>query len=171
MKTSSHYGWFLQNLGKDFIRTNMHTTVGSKELGIYELESCPIFIGIFFAQFNQIWNITNVIVLWFVLLLSPWTLITTLIMQSYIVFDMQWFLGGLWKQSFPSRKNLFDCSLSCYFLNTYFRYHPFCKSALIIVHHLGLILYSVDSIKRTVLLNVLSLLSVLFSTVISKNLY
>ena len=31
--------------------------------------------------------------------------------------------------------------------------------------------YSVDSIKRTVLLNVLSLLSVLFSTVISKNLY
>ena len=22
-----HYGWFLQNLGKDFIRTNMHTTV------------------------------------------------------------------------------------------------------------------------------------------------
>ena len=38
MKTSSpfisgtynlflHYGWFLQNLGKDFIRTNMHTTV------------------------------------------------------------------------------------------------------------------------------------------------
>ena len=21
------YGWFLQNLGKDFIRTNMHTTV------------------------------------------------------------------------------------------------------------------------------------------------
>ena len=99
-----HYGWFLQNLGKDFIRTNMHTTVGSKELGIYELESCPIFIGIFFAQFNQIWNITNVIVLWFVLLLSPWTLITTLIMQSYIVFDMQWFLGGIWKQSFPSRK-------------------------------------------------------------------
>ena len=48
-----------------------------------------------FAQFNQIWNINNVIVLWFVLLLSPWTLITTLIMQSYIVFDMQWFLGGL----------------------------------------------------------------------------
>ena len=31
--------------------------------------------------------------------------------------------------------------------------------------------YSVDSIKRTVLLNVLSLLSVLFSTVISKTLY
>ena len=31
--------------------------------------------------------------------------------------------------------------------------------------------YSVDSIKHTVLLNVLSLLSVLFSTVISKNLY
>ena len=24
------YGWFLQNLGKDFIRTNMHTTVGGK---------------------------------------------------------------------------------------------------------------------------------------------
>ena len=24
-----HYGWFLQNLGKDFIRTNMHTTVYS----------------------------------------------------------------------------------------------------------------------------------------------
>ena len=23
-----HYGWFLQNLGKDFIPTNMHTTVG-----------------------------------------------------------------------------------------------------------------------------------------------
>ena len=22
-----HYGWFLQNFGKDFIRTNMHTTV------------------------------------------------------------------------------------------------------------------------------------------------
>ena len=22
-----HYGWFLQNLGKDHIRTNMHTTV------------------------------------------------------------------------------------------------------------------------------------------------
>ena len=22
-----HYGWFLQNLGKDFIRTNMHTSV------------------------------------------------------------------------------------------------------------------------------------------------
>ena len=22
------YGWFLQNLGKDLIRTNMHTTVG-----------------------------------------------------------------------------------------------------------------------------------------------
>ena len=22
-----HYGWFLQNLGKDFIQTNMHTTV------------------------------------------------------------------------------------------------------------------------------------------------
>ena len=22
-----HYGWFLQNLGKDFIRTNMHMTV------------------------------------------------------------------------------------------------------------------------------------------------
>jgi hypothetical protein len=21
-----HYGWFPQNLGKDFIRTNMHTT-------------------------------------------------------------------------------------------------------------------------------------------------
>ena len=25
-----HYGWFLQNLGKDFIRTNMHTTVSLK---------------------------------------------------------------------------------------------------------------------------------------------
>ena len=24
-----HYGWFLQNLGKEFIRTNMHTTVDS----------------------------------------------------------------------------------------------------------------------------------------------
>ena len=24
-----HYGWFLQNLGKDFIRTNMHTTVSA----------------------------------------------------------------------------------------------------------------------------------------------
>ena len=23
-----HYGWFLQNIEKDFIRTNMHTTVG-----------------------------------------------------------------------------------------------------------------------------------------------
>jgi hypothetical protein len=23
------YGWFLQNLGKDFIRTNVHTTVGN----------------------------------------------------------------------------------------------------------------------------------------------
>jgi hypothetical protein len=22
-----HYGWFLKNLGKDFIRTNMHTTL------------------------------------------------------------------------------------------------------------------------------------------------
>ena len=27
-----HYGWFLQNLGKDFIRTNMHTTVYSRTL-------------------------------------------------------------------------------------------------------------------------------------------
>ena len=26
-----HYGWFPQNLGKDFIRTNMHTTVTSAE--------------------------------------------------------------------------------------------------------------------------------------------
>jgi hypothetical protein len=26
-----HYGWFLQNLGKDFIRTNMHTTVARSE--------------------------------------------------------------------------------------------------------------------------------------------
>ena len=24
-----HYGWFLQNIEKDFIRTNMHTTVKS----------------------------------------------------------------------------------------------------------------------------------------------
>ena len=24
-----HYGWFLQNLGKDTVRTNMHTTVKS----------------------------------------------------------------------------------------------------------------------------------------------
>ena len=22
-----HYGWFVQNVGKDFVRTNMHTTV------------------------------------------------------------------------------------------------------------------------------------------------
>ena len=28
-----HYVWFLQNLGKDFIRTNMHTTVASSFLG------------------------------------------------------------------------------------------------------------------------------------------
>ena len=28
-----HYGWFVQNLGKDFIRTNMHTTVASSFLG------------------------------------------------------------------------------------------------------------------------------------------
>ena len=26
-----HYGWFLQNLGKDFIRTNMHTTVIARQ--------------------------------------------------------------------------------------------------------------------------------------------
>jgi hypothetical protein len=25
------YGWFLQNLGKDFIPTNMHTTVTSRK--------------------------------------------------------------------------------------------------------------------------------------------
>ena len=25
------YGWFLQNLGKDFIRTNMHMTVSESE--------------------------------------------------------------------------------------------------------------------------------------------
>jgi hypothetical protein len=25
-----HYGWFLKNLGKDFIRTNIHTSVCSK---------------------------------------------------------------------------------------------------------------------------------------------
>ena len=24
-----HYGWFLQNLGKETVRTNMHTTVGA----------------------------------------------------------------------------------------------------------------------------------------------
>ena len=28
-----HYGWFLQNLGKDFIRTNMHTTVCTTQWG------------------------------------------------------------------------------------------------------------------------------------------
>ena len=27
-----HYGWFLQNLGKDFIPTNMHTTVSRGKL-------------------------------------------------------------------------------------------------------------------------------------------
>ena len=30
-----HYGWFLQNLGKDFIRANMHTTE-------YGLEGCRL---------------------------------------------------------------------------------------------------------------------------------
>ena len=29
-----HYGWFLQNLGKDFIRTNMHTTVYTMKLSV-----------------------------------------------------------------------------------------------------------------------------------------
>ena len=28
-----HYGWFLQNIDKDIIRTNMHTTVASSFLG------------------------------------------------------------------------------------------------------------------------------------------
>ena len=30
-----HYGWFLQNLGKDFIPTNMHTTVPNLLSGNY----------------------------------------------------------------------------------------------------------------------------------------
>ena len=30
-----HYGWFLQNLGKDFIRTNMHTTVYALAVHIF----------------------------------------------------------------------------------------------------------------------------------------
>ena len=29
------YGWFLQNLGKDFIPTNMHTTVGAKDTPLF----------------------------------------------------------------------------------------------------------------------------------------
>ena len=30
----SHYGWFLQNLGKDFIPSIMHTPVREKEMNI-----------------------------------------------------------------------------------------------------------------------------------------
>ena len=40
-----HYGWFLQNLGKDFIRTNMHTTVFLKG---NKLINCLIDILSFF---------------------------------------------------------------------------------------------------------------------------
>ena len=31
MKQKKYFFWFLQNLGKDFIRTNMHTTVDGKQ--------------------------------------------------------------------------------------------------------------------------------------------
>ena len=31
-----HYGWFLQNLGKNFIRTNMHTTVKLEKKSIWK---------------------------------------------------------------------------------------------------------------------------------------
>ena len=36
-----YYGWFLWNLRKDFIRTNMHTTVQSKE-NIWLILSLPV---------------------------------------------------------------------------------------------------------------------------------
>ena len=32
------YGWFLQNLGKDFIRTNMHTTIYDQDHSLFDLE-------------------------------------------------------------------------------------------------------------------------------------
>ena len=39
-----HYGWFLQNLGKEAVRTNMHTTVRCFELP-NKTNGSPIFYG------------------------------------------------------------------------------------------------------------------------------
>ena len=57
MKTSSlfiwglifflHYGWFLQNLGKDFIQTNMHMTVALC------VSSGNAFLTLYYGQFDN----------------------------------------------------------------------------------------------------------------------
>ena len=41
-----HYGWFLQNLGKDFIPSNMHTTVVTKNGEIVRLAKslCKMYV-------------------------------------------------------------------------------------------------------------------------------
>ena len=39
-----HYGWFLQNLGKDFIPSIMHTTVGLT-LDLRTYFGVPTFVG------------------------------------------------------------------------------------------------------------------------------
>ena len=50
-----HYGWFLQNLGKGCIRTNMHTTVdkeaqwGSKDVNEITFD----YLQVLFSSFNQ----------------------------------------------------------------------------------------------------------------------
>ena len=38
------YGWFLQNLGKDFIRTNMHTNVGILASAALYIHTCYTYI-------------------------------------------------------------------------------------------------------------------------------
>ena len=53
-----HYGWFLQNLGKDFIRTNMHTTVRqhgcSGCLHLQFLRDVSICPSIFWPAFTKL---------------------------------------------------------------------------------------------------------------------
>ena len=46
-----HYGWFLQNLGKDFIRTNMHTTVSIGSFTIIRVKLIIIIIQLLLSIF------------------------------------------------------------------------------------------------------------------------
>ena len=91
-----YYEWFLQNLRKDFIRTNMHTTVRNwlfrfkfqnqkiciyyskqKQYTIYLIENCFTLRTMYAFR-----NIARILFCPALLLLVVWSILSTLLIQS-----------------------------------------------------------------------------------------
>ena len=78
------YGWFLQNLGKYFIRTNMHTTVALL------INSCNLW--------NEIWNSMS----------DPMGEQFNLFRQFQVFYEWTWFVNTQWSEFFHSKLLKYD---------------------------------------------------------------